>query len=580
MKNDGDCHTDNDLISLAYAMAVEPQKLEQMMGLLDARFEHHLDKDNMEPTATDQGHDLADHFERAMSLLDRHSPKNSQTVTSKELMDFDYRPNATISKDGTFQYTNQSAQKSLNWESGQRIKDAYFDVGEFSRFMEGLKKLETSPHGQFIGLYTVLSQAGDNEDIMQIALSGSLDDQGNTVGRLSTLHIKVTPEIAQEFQDALNLTPTEFAITHAIISGQSLADIAKTRQRSLATVRTQLKGLLSKLNLHSQVELACFYSGFAQFSTQQSQKKNLLTLEANDERETFLFPRPDGRQISYDIVGPADGRPVIYFHPLGGGTSLTKSVLNEIKLRNIKLIMPWRPHFSDSTPVKPFAKGLTLFAEDILALMDELNISNCTFLACVSGAIWAYVAAAHCANRVSHITTVAGAVPLSGAHMKMIDMRQRSGLQIARHAPSLLPFAMRAAVAKIDAGYDQEFMQEHYKNAPLDLAFTKLDEIKKLNRVAHAHITKHGHMSLVQEVNLMGQKWDHLMQQVTCPVTILQGEQDPSFPPAAVEAAIRNRGNFTLEVVEGAAQLLLFQNPKRVFETVEQNITSMSAAAE
>lgn len=51
------------------------------------------------------------------------------------------------------------------------------------------------------------------------------------------------------------LTPSEAEITHALVNGKSLNDIAKQRARCITTVRSQLKGIFIKTGTCSQQEL-------------------------------------------------------------------------------------------------------------------------------------------------------------------------------------------------------------------------------------------------------------------------------------------------------------------------------------
>lgn len=562
---------DNELINLAYAMAVEPQRMEQLMEMLDIRLQHHLDDDDITAPKIEPVDDLADHFERAMALLERHDGRQRHAQSSLTFMDFDDRPCATVNENGAFNYVNKSAQTALGWQIGQAVKTAFTDPDEYQRFMKALEELNSVPQEQFIGLFYMSGPSRETPPL-QFALSGAINEKGQTIGRLSTVQLKISSETAEEFQQALGLTSTELSITQAIVSGQSLADIADERDRSVSTVRTQLKGLLAKANVHSQVELACFYSAFAQFSIRKNQNDISSNGLPVGDRKSHILERPGGRKVCYEIAGPLSGRPVIYFHALGGGNAVTQSMFAELHRYNIKLIMPWRPHFDDSCPVTPFDSGLAIYSEDIAALMNTLDIETCTFLTNVSGTIWAYAAAAHLGSRVSHITVTAGAVPLTGKQLKRINFRQRGSIQLARHAPRLLPFTMRAAVAKIDAGFDQEFLQEHYKKSPIDQEVLRSDELKALFRMAHAQITKQGHSSLVQELYHMGQMWDDVMHRVPCKVSILQGQHDPSFPPEIVEENIRNRGNFSLEIIPDSAQFLIYQFPEIVFDKVNQMI--------
>jgi DNA-binding CsgD family transcriptional regulator len=63
------------------------------------------------------------------------------------------------------------------------------------------------------------------------------------------------------------LTPTERRLLQGLLQAQSARDLARERNRSLATVRHQVEGIYQKLGVHSRAELAAFCASQASRST-------------------------------------------------------------------------------------------------------------------------------------------------------------------------------------------------------------------------------------------------------------------------------------------------------------------------
>src|SRR5205823_4354777 len=96
-----------------------------------------------------------------------------------------------------------------------------------------------------------------------------------------------------------------------------------------------------------------------------------------------IFTLKDYRKLSYAMYGPADGKPVLYFHgtPSSRREILilesygidTEALLTQCGLR---IIAPDRHAFTSFYPKQTFNS----FADDVVQLLDHLNISKCAVL--------------------------------------------------------------------------------------------------------------------------------------------------------------------------------------------------------
>ena len=306
------------LIDIAYAMAIEPHRYRALTQIIDTRLQ---EIHGQQGKVNTQGIDgVTEHFVRAFNMLETQGRHNKKASGSIGFVDNDTRPSLLLRENGRIFHANQSALETLKFSAAGKFTADSFQPGEYDKLLRDLKTIETHETDKLIAVYNLLDASGAQQ--IKMALSKTIDYKGNPIGRLFTFHIKWLPEMGRQFQEGFGLTGADIAITKAIVTGVSLKDEANARGSSLATVRTQVKSLLSKLDVHSQVELACLYSGFTQLRSNYSPPADGVGFDDEVWREKSSLSLPTGRKLHYEIVGPSEGRPVLYFStPLLAGCS-------------------------------------------------------------------------------------------------------------------------------------------------------------------------------------------------------------------------------------------------------------------
>lgn len=242
----------------------------------------------------------------------------------------------------------------------------------------------------------------------------------------------------------------------------------------------------------------------------------------------------------------------------------------QLKLHNIKLITAWRPYFAESSADKCAVKDAPKhFSEDVEALLTHLNIQHCQILGHVSGAIYAYACAHYMGDKVLSIVNVAGAIPLvSKRQFSLMSHRSRDALKLARYAPSLLPMGVRSMLNRIDAGFDEEFSLDYYDTNAPDLAMVQNIEFKTRMRQIYPIISRQGHAHMSRDIILQTTKWGQVIQNISCPVTLVHGETDTAYVLSTVQSFSDTHQGMSCIPVKGAGQLVLYQNPSIVFEAL------------
>ena len=567
-----DNNSNEELINLAYSMAVEPQRFIAFTDILNTRVEalsrHSQSEEGVDAQAHENLSNIATHFQHAFDLLERQGRRFDYATGSMKFIDSDNKPSTLVRPDGTVYHANVPATQALGFIKGKSVSSANFGPGQYKKFLRDLKTISKHETDKIISVYN-LSFADGSENI-KMALSKAIDFKNNPIGRLCSFHIKWMPERGRQFQQGLDLTPVDIAITQAVISGTSLKELAEQRGRSLSTIRTQTKALLSKLGLHSQVELACLYSAFTHFNINAP----IPTASNKPKREAWrkiaFLDLPSGRKLQYEMVGPPKGRPVLYFHGLIDGLMVTQDIRDQLVKRNIRLIMVWRPYFAGTSPDEHLRGAVEAFARDIEKLLDHLKIEKCQIMGVSQGGIYGYGCAAHMPNRILGLINCSTGIPItSRKQFKLMHPSPRVHILLARYSPLLLPMMVRAMLSKIDAGYDEEFLHTHYENSPADLKSLEDPKLGELMREAYPIYTAQGYMPFVRNAQIEASKWGYLLDGVTCPVTLVHGSQHHVYPLSTIQEFASNKENFTFIPIVGAGQLAYYQSPETIYQALD-----------
>ncbi|PHR61270.1 MAG: hypothetical protein COA43_04650 [Robiginitomaculum sp.] len=560
---------ENQLITLAYSMAVEPQRWHVMTGLMDQWLLGFVDnaEDTNIPTVPEDT-PLVEHLIHAMDLMERQGQKYNHGTSSPRFIDSELEPAALLTQKGNIQHCNISAVQKLGFSIGTNVPKDPFEHGEFDILLRTLRKIERLKVDSFVQAFNVRDVNGHN---LTLALSVTRSVNNETIGRLTTISQSWHPSTAQQFKSSLNLTDTELAITKTIVSGQTLAQLAKQRGRSIGTVRNQLKALLTKLELNSKTELVCLYSGYARFNGLSAPQDPSIFIDPEPWRERRQLIRPDGTCLAYDLVGPEKGRPIIHFSDLVTAHGVTTKMRELLDVHNLRLVLPWRPAWGHSDPYATLETCAESFARDIEMLMDELSIQTCQTLGSNTGTPFQYAAGRRLPNRLLCHTSCSPTIPLhTSKQMKQMKPQQRVIFFLARTAPQLLFMYCRFAMAKVEAGYDEQHVASLFEDSPYDLATIKIPEIRNLTRNAFAMATMQGPQGIAWDLIHKAQLWDYLDPPYPTPILFLCAEHDPDISKELLADFIEDRNDIELRIIPKSGTMLHLQHPDILFKALDE----------
>ncbi len=410
----------------------------------------------------------------------------------------------------------------------------------------------------FLRLYT---REGDDAGRWFSARSVAVGTERITV--LHVVRLRWDEASGTMFQQAMDLTNTELALTRHLVTGGKVREFAELRGRAIGTVRNQLKTLQRKLVIGSKEELLLLYAGF------------IHSLDPSPEDETTrehicttIFTGPDGGTIGWEEFGAPDGKPVLFFHPLEGAL-FTPAMEVAARRAGLRIVAPWRPHYGDTSGGKPGRRTPEEFAGRLPSLLDHLGIERCAALATHAGTPYMAAFAQAAPGRLLGAVTAGPFFPVRDAEdFQFLQKGMGAQVRMVRVAPAFARVYMRALLASMGTGEFYRFVEEFYQDCPRELGVMQSPEMVELFRKTARYVLPRGSDGPVDTMMNWANEWSAYLADLALPMRMLVGEEDSNTPPAFAAISCERYGLGEPQIVAGAGSFLLHDAPDLVFETV------------
>jgi pimeloyl-ACP methyl ester carboxylesterase/DNA-binding CsgD family transcriptional regulator len=552
---------DARLVQAAYALVAAPERMVELHDMLADRVRAQIGERGESPESGFESVTLD--LQHALAPLETIDVPHRRPVDIGALLELN-TPFLLIGVGGRVVEANAAAGKLLGLRQGSSLNEGLLDEETCLSVRQKVSSLKRSEEG-ILAIYEV-SLEGPAAPPTRLALTPFKQNDGSLIGRITALSAPWMEELGRRFADALGLTAAEIGITKAVVTGVSLRQLAEKKNRSVETFRNQRKRLLSKLNTSSQTELVSLYSGFAQLSGEPVPDR-VSFAESRPLRSRAYQQRGSGGRMAFDIFGQKRWKPVLFLHPTVGGTLLPSAVEAELKKRRLRLIMPWRPLFSETEDQGAYETRLERFADDIVLLLDSLGIAQCLLLFCNSATPCALTLAHRAPERFESIVGCAPVLPI-GTRAALLGMGP--GVMVAhflaRHAPQLLDLYIKGIMAQGDAGFEETLFEKVFEGSAADLRTVCDDEVRSIIFQAIGEIYRKGRKGVIADLRDGAGDWSHLLKPTGVKTTFLFGMEDQQTTPAIVDACREKLTHITTRELPGAGTLLLYQKPGLVLK--------------
>ena len=241
----------------------------------------------------------------------------------------------------------------------------------------------------------------------------------------------------------------------------------------------------------------------------------------------------DGRKLGYNEYGPADGKPLFYFHgtpssriewQMFGGEQLA----SQLHLRIISIDRP-------GMGLSDFQAGRRLldWPTDIAALANELGIDHFSVLAFSGGGPYAVVCALVIPERLSSVGIVSGAGPFTETGIaEDINPVSRQFFDLCRDKPVRGRMMLRMMGAMAHYAPNRLIAQTMAALPEPDQSVLKRPEIQQWYLQTMLVAQRSGPRGAQHDTALMVSPWEFRPQEIKMAVHLWYGEADRDIPIA------------------------------------------------
>lgn len=559
--------TKGDLIESIYRIALEPQTYDSFMGQWDDFILGQITKlntlqaDTSDLDAALSETEISNHFAIAMQLLEQagrpDGPSKTETLRSS-------LPQMVFNDTGILVWHNNTARNIFGIGHGTTL--ANFTLSEGHR-AEVLGLLS----GQSIAR-TVLARIAPADGSKHIPMAFQLSNASPQERLFMATQVRQNwPENTSDLlSSGFGLSKSEIDICEYLVEGQSITQISETRKSAVETVRTQMKKILQKTDCSGQVELVNLLHGTMRLAEQEVPNHS-PTARIPD---TVMNIRLTDRLMPVETFGDPNGTPVIFFHGMLDGNTMTDGLRRLLHERGFHFISPVRPSFGAAAPDEreSIATAPARLARDIETLLDTTETHRPILLGHMAGSVYAHTTAAHLGERVRGVLSVSGGIPLTSAsQFASMSVRQRVVALTARYTPLILPFVIRAGINQIDNNGERQFLHSLYQHSPCDMRALSDLEIRDIILSGYHFTITQGHRAFEIDSYHVVRDWTSVIAESHHQIELLHGAEDPVVSIASVEAfAQRHSNRVALTRFEDTGQLILYEQPEAVVSALER----------
>lgn len=559
------------IVALARETVSDPVKVERFMNELSSIYDRSLAAQRgASGTLSEQGEvlDLVDaerYFEQAANAFAKLWDQDNFQATNI----YGSGDTVLLNRQAFVVSVQSDNETKLPFVPGQSVFEAPTDADSEALLKDGLKQMSRRQSESAFCIVPFYQEDGHRT---LWALSPAETNDNGAMAQLSRIDFSWSEAAGEAITEAFALTNSEQEILKTLVKGESLTELARRRQRSVETVRTQAKSLRSKTGVNSQLDLIRLFAAITLVVPE-------LAAPVCGKPETTALPGSlsltlaDNRQMQVDIHGPPTGKPVLFLHNMFSGTMMPPAVLDALNTHGLKLICPWRPGFAKSSPhaEKPRSPERSVVA-DLTFLLDTLGIGTTIVIGHISSAVYAAAATELLPDRIRGVAAIAGFPPfLERKHIDHLPAWPRLYAYTSRYLPKALSLLVRGTFGLLAENRIEILFDNLYAGADLDTKVISVPENRDLFLNDFRRALEQGTSAYEIDAALAASDWSHwLDNRAPRSMTFIHGTEDPVTPIALVREIAELRPEMDLLPIENAGHLALYQAPEKIIARIAE----------
>jgi pimeloyl-ACP methyl ester carboxylesterase len=268
------------------------------------------------------------------------------------------------------------------------------------------------------------------------------------------------------------------------------------------------------------------------------------------------FRLKDERRLGYAEYGPADGKPILWFHGTPGGRRQIAPKARELAVqRKVRLIAVERPGIGDSTSHS--YDSLADWAADIQAFCNAKGIDQFAVCGLSGGGPYALACAYYLQDRVLAATILGGVAPSVGTDAAEggVSRLTRTLAPVVKHLRVPLNGLLLRLIRRLEPHVDRSMNAVARFMPPGDQLVFEDPAIRHMFEDDILLASRDQMQAMLHDVVIFGRDWGFELSKITTPVYLLYGDADNIVPLKHGEHMAGRLPNAELRIREGEGHL-------------------------
>ncbi|MEQ9314917.1 MAG: alpha/beta hydrolase [Henriciella sp.] len=560
------------VVEETYATTLEPERYEALLTAWSNYIDGFPELDGEE--LIDESVNV--HFQRALAILDRMGRMRAQEDAARQIADQMPGPAVVFRPDGPVVSVNSACLDLLGGHTPSGIADLQLDAAAMEAIRGWLRRNSFVDAGDdFLFVASPIGVDGTSSRLLLTRVT--LNDASSATEEavlLAAVEVHLDRAMGDRLAEVFGLSEAEIDVSLRLSRGDTPERIARDRVAKLATVRTQIRAILTKLNVASVTEAVRLLASFgATMNTARAISKQAPAMREIDRwRQQKTMTLFDGRTLSWMEQGDPMGRPVLFFHHLYLGPLWTEPSVEALARQGWRVIAPSRPGFGGSDGVSTDTLDDRIYqnVHSMAELLTRLETGPVLVMGHANGLIHAQAFAATRPDLTRGLLSVSGETSWEEGMEADFPWHHRIFAKTLLRAPSAIGFIGRAAVALIDSGRDDFMLNTLHRDSPIEQRAMRRPEIRAVVTDGLRHAVKQGAHGMVSEIRMALTDRREIAREVVAPFHIIHGLQDNVFTADMVELFARTVPSVKKTItVDDAGQYLLYTHWPQVILAME-----------
>ena len=562
------------VVDETYATTLDPERYESLLAAW-SDYVTSLPEDDSDGVFRDD--QVNTHFQRALAILDRMGRVEARDESARVIASQMPGPALILKPEGEILNCNEACLEMLGGLKPACLGDLLLDARAAAK-LRGWINPNAGPGDRdpFLLLAATAGPDGVQTRLLatRISLSAGPGTSSEDAILLAAVDVHFHKDTADRIARTFNLSAAELDVAFRLARGDTPEAIAREREASMATVRTQIRAVLSKPDVATVTEAVRILTGFgAAMNTASAIARQAPARREIDRwRSQNTMTLTDGRRFSWIEMGDPEGRPVLFFHHLYLSPFWTEPAIESLGRQGWRIIAPSRPGFglSDRVAATTPEQRIEATSESCEQLLHRLGISSVLVVGHANGMIHAQDFAARRPERVRALLSVGGETSWEAGMEANMPWHHKIMITTLLKAPSAIGFIARATVAFIDTGREAFVLKTLHRDSPLEQRIARRPEVRQVIFEGLRHTVQQGAHGLIAEIRLALTDRREIARRVKCPFRIVHGLEDNVFAPAMFDLFARTVPGVELIPIPDAGQYLLYSHWPIVISEMEK----------